>query len=678
LSATAAPSTEHDTGLDELAVNTIRTLSIDAVTKANSGHPGLPLGAAPMAYVLWTRFAKHSPTNPHWYDRDRFILSAGHGSMLLYSLLYLTGYDLSLDDLKQFRQWKSKTPGHPEHRETPGVDTTTGPLGQGFANAVGMAIAEAHLAAVYNRPGYDIVNHRTYVLCSDGDLMEGISSEAASMAAHMRLHKLIALYDDNSISLDGPTSLTFDQEDVSLRFEGHGWNVLYVDDGNDLEAIDGAIREAQSQQQKPTLIRVKTHIGFGSPKQDTSKVHGSALTPAEVIQTKHTLGWPSEEPFWVPENALAHFREEVDKGKAKEREWNDRFAAYAKEHPDLAAQWNAAQKGELPDGWDSDIPVFGPNDAQATRQASGKVLNAVAPKLSGLIGGSADLSGSTETNLNGMGIFAADNYQGRNIYFGVREHAMGGAVNGMALHGGLWPYGGTFLMFFSYMMNPVRMAALMDIPSLFVYTHDGIGLGEDGPTHQQVEVLAAMRAIPHLDVFRPADANESAEAWRCALSRRDGPTALCFTRQKLPILDHSEGQPSADARKGGYILAREQGKSTPDIILLGSGSEVQWLVAARAGLQAEGIAARVVSMPSQEVFLRQPQAYQDEVLPPTVRKRLACEAAASISWYRFTGLDGDIVGLDHFGGSAPADILFKEFGFTAENVTNRARALLKK
>ncbi len=678
MSATAAQSTEQDTDLDELSVNTIRTLSIDGVTNANSGHPGLPLGAAPMAYVLWTRFYKHAPTNPQWYDRDRFILSAGHGSMLLYSLLYLTGYDLSLEDLKQFRQWKSKTPGHPEHGETPGVDTTTGPLGQGFANGVGMAIAEAHLAAVYNRPGYDIVNHHTYVLCSDGDLMEGISSEAASMAAHMRLHKLIALYDDNSISLDGPTSLTFDQEDVTLRFEGHGWNVLYVDDGNDLEAIDGAIREAQSQQQKPSLIRIKTHIGFGSPKQDSSKAHGSAFSPAEVIQTKHTLGWPSEEPFWVPENALAHFREEVDKGKAKEQEWNNLFARYAEEHPDLAVQWDAAQKGELPNGWDSDIPVFGPNDAQATRQASGKVLNAVAPKLIGLIGGSADLSGSTETDLKGMGIFANGNYQGRNIYFGVREHAMGAAVNGMALHGGLWPYGGTFLMFFSYMMNPVRMAALMEIPSIFVYTHDGIGLGEDGPTHQQVEVLAAMRAIPHLDVFRPADANETAEAWRSALSRRDGPTALCFSRQKLPILDHSEGQPSADARKGGYILAREQGKSAPDIILLGSGSEVQWLVGARAALQAEGIAARVVSMPSQELFLRQTQAYRDEVLPPSVRARLACEAASSNSWFRFTGLDGTVVGLDHFGASAPADILFKEFGFTTENVTSRARALLNK
>lgn len=677
MSAIATPATEHDTSFDQRCVNTIRTLSIDAVTKANSGHPGLPLGAAPMAYVLWTRFYKHSPTNPKWYDRDRFILSAGHGSMLLYSLLYLTGYDLSLDDLQHFRQWKSKTPGHPEYGVTPGVDATTGPLGQGFANAVGMAIAEAHLAATYNRPGYEIVNHHTYMLCSDGDLMEGISSEAASMAAHMRLHKLIALYDDNSISLDGPTSLTFDQEDVSLRFEGHGWNVLFVEDGNDLEAIDGAIREAQSQQQKPTLIRVKTHIGFGSPKQDTSKVHGSALSPDEVIQTKHTLGWPSEEPFWVPEDALAHFREAVDQGKARERQWNDLFAAYRKEHPEAAAQWEAAQKGELPQGWDSDIPVFGPNDAQATRQASGKVLNAVAPKLTGLIGGSADLSGSTETDLKGMGVFGYGNYQGRNIFFGVREHAMGAAVNGMTLHGGLWPFGGTFLMFFSYMMNPVRMAALMDIPSIFVYTHDGIGLGEDGPTHQQIEVLAAMRAIPHLFVFRPADANESAEAWRVALSRRDGPSALCFTRQKLPILNHDEGQPVSDTRKGAYILAREQGKSTPDLILLGSGSEVQLLVAARATLQAEGIATRVVSVPSQELFLRQPQAYQDEVLPPSVRARLACEAAASISWYRFTGLDGTVVGLDHFGGSAPADVLFKEFGFTAENVINRAKALLK-
>ena len=677
-STTTTQTYQEAASLDQLCVNTIRTLSIDAVTKANSGHPGLPLGAAPMAYVLWTRFRKHSPANPHWMDRDRFILSAGHGSMLLYSLLYLTGYDLSLEELKRFRQWQSKTPGHPEYPLTAGVDTTTGPLGQGFANGVGMGIAEAFLAAHFNRPGFEIVNHYTYVLCSDGDLMEGISSEAASMAAHMKLGKLIYLYDDNSISLDGPTSLTFDQEDVSLRFEAHGWQVLFVADGNDLEAIDGAIREAQAEKVQPTLIRIKTHIGFGSPKQDTNKVHGSALTPEEVLQTKHTLGWPSDEPFFVPQESLAHFREEVDKGRALEAAWNELLERYSVDYPDLAAEWDRAVHGSLPDGWDSDIPVFGPSDAQATRQASGKVINAIAKKIPTLLGGSAHLSGSTETDIKGAGIFSSENYDGRNIYFGVREHAMGAAVNGMCVHGGVWPFGGTFLMFYTYMADPVRMAALMDCPSIFWYTHDGIGLGEDGPTHQQVEVLAALRAIPNLHTFRPADANETAEAWRAAVSRRSGPTALCFSRQKLPILDHSEGQPARDARKGAYVLARETGKSVPDVILLGSGSEVQLLVAARSQLQAEGIATRVVSVPSFEVFLEQPETYQSEVLPLGVRARVACEAAVSQPWYRFVGLDGALVCLDHFGASAPADVLFREFGFTAEKVAEKARALLQK
>ncbi|MDB5078029.1 MAG: cbbT, partial [Chloroflexi bacterium] len=542
VSATTESTTTRDiSNLDMLSVNTIRTLSIDAVTNANSGHPGMPLGAAPMAYVLWTRFRKHSPTNPNWFDRDRFILSAGHASMLLYSLLFLSGYDVSLDEIKRFRQFGSKTPGHPEHHLTPGVDTTTGPLGQGFGNSVGMAIAEAYLAAHFNRPGHVIVNHHTYVLCSDGDLMEGVSAEAASLAGHMRLHKLIALYDDNSISLDGPTSLSFDQEDVTLRFEAHGWNVLYVEDGNDLEAIDGALRTAHEETEKPTLIRVKTHIGFASPKQDSSKAHGSALSAAEVIETKRNLGWPTEEPFWIPDEALAHFREQVAKGEELEREWQQRFDRYAKAYPDLAEQWNVAMTGKLPAGWDADIPEFGPDDAQATRQASGKVLNAIAPKLPTLIGGSADLSSSTETDLKGFGIFGPDKYAGRNFYFGVREHAMGAAVNGMSLHQGVWPYSGTFLMFFTYMMNPVRMAGIMETPSIFVYTHDSIGLGEDGPTHQPIEVLAAMRAIPNLHTMRPADANETAEAWRFAILHRDGPTALCFTRQKLPILDHSEG-----------------------------------------------------------------------------------------------------------------------------------------
>ena len=664
--------------LDNLCVNAIRALSIDGVTNANSGHPGMPLGAAPMAYVLWTRFRKHSPAKPNWMDRDRFVLSAGHASMLLYSLLHLTGYDLSLDDIKAFRQWNSKTPGHPEHHLTPGVDTTTGPLGQGFGNAVGMAIAEAYLAAHFNRPGHEIVDHYTYVMCSDGDLMEGISSEAASMAGHMRLHKLIVLYDDNTVSLDGPTSLTFDNEDISLRFEAHGWNVLYVEDGNDLEAIDGAIRSAHDEHEKPTLIRVRTHIGFGSPKQDTSKAHGSPLTPDEVLATKRNLGWPSEEPFWLPQEAIAHCREAIEKGARAEHDWQERLAAYARAFPDLAEQWNAAASGSLPAGWDADIPVFGPDDAQATRQASGKVLNAIAPKLPTLIGGSADLSSSTETDLKGYGVFGPGKYAGRNIYFGVREHAMAAAVNGMSLHSGIRPFGGTFLMFYSYMANPVRMAALMAAPSIFVYTHDSIGLGEDGPTHQQVEVLAALRAIPNLVTLRPADANETAEAWRIAIARQDGPTALCFSRQKLPILDHSEGDPLGATKKGGYILARETGKALPDIILIGAGSEVQLLVDARKTLQQEGLAVRVVSMPSHELFLAQPKAYQDAVLPPTVRARLACEAAASQPWYRFVGLDGDVLGLDRFGASAPASVVFKQLGFTAENAAQRARALLSR
>jgi transketolase len=673
------PRTAPDTaGLDELCVNTIRTLSIDAVTKAKSGHPGLPLGAAPMAYVLWSRFRRHNPRNPHWINRDRFILSAGHGSMLLYSLLFLTGYDLSLGDLQAFRQWQSRTPGHPEYRLTPGVEATTGPLGQGFANGVGMAIAEAFLAARFNRPGFPLVDHYTYALCSDGDLMEGISSEAASLAGHLRLGKLIYLYDDNSISLDGPTSLTFDQEDVTLRFEAHGWQVLYVADGNDLEAIDGAIREAQAETTKPTLIRIKTHIGFGSPKQDTSKVHGSPLTPDEVLATKHTLGWPSEEAFFVPDEALAHFREQVDRGRAEEARWHELLAGYRQAYPDLAAEWNQVTSGRLPEGWDRTLPVFGPDEAMATRQASGKVLNALAPSLPTLFGGSADLSTSTETTIKDAGIFSADNYAGRNVYFGVREHAMAAVVNGMNLHGGVRAFGGTFLMFFTYMANPVRMAALMELPSLFIYTHDSIGLGEDGPTHQPVEVLAALRAIPHLDTYRPADANETAQALRAALARQDGPSALCFSRQKLPILDHSEGQPIEDVAKGAYILAREQGAQTPAVILMGSGSEVQYLVGARAILQHEGIPTRVVSMPCMETFLRQPQSYRDTVLPPTVRARVACEAAASEPWFRFVGLDGATVCLDRFGASAPAEIIYRELGFTAEAVAAAARSLVKK
>jgi transketolase len=677
--------------LDTLCINTIRFLSVDAVQKANSGHPGLPMGAAPMAYVLWTRFLKHNPTNPQWFDRDRFVLSAGHGSMLLYSLLYLTGYDLSLEQIKQFRQWGSITPGHPESHLTPGVETTTGPLGQGFGNGVGMAIAEAHLAARYNRPGFEIVNHHTYGLVSDGDLMEGVASEAASLAGHLRLGKLIYLYDDNHISLASSTDLTF-TEDRARRFEAYGWHTQTVEDGNDLEAVGRALEAARNETERPSLILVRTHIGYGSPhKQDTFEAHGSPLGEEEVKLTKENLGWPVEPPFYVPDEALAHFRQALERGRQAEETWHAMFGAYSKEHSDLAQELEQLINGELPDGWDTDIPVF-PADAKGmkTRVASGKVMNAIAPKLPALIGGSADLNPSTHTALKGLGDFESPeatgdmqgsvgggwSYAGRNLHFGVREHGMGAILNGMAVHGGLIPFGATFLIFSDYMRPTIRLAALMQQHVIYVFTHDSIGLGEDGPTHQPVEQLASLRAIPNLIVIRPCDANETAVAWRVAIETRDRPVALVFTRQDVPILDRSWLAPANGLRRGAYVLA-DAPNGQPDVILVASGSEVSLILGARSELQKQGIQARVVSMSSWELFDAQPKAYRDSVLPPSVRARLAVEAGVAQGWHRYVGDDGEVISVDRFGASAPGEIVMREYGFTVENVVGQALALLR-
>lgn len=680
------------TDLDQLCINTIRCLSIDAVQKANSGHPGLPLGAAPMAYVLWTRFLKHSPSNPAWYDRDRFVLSAGHGSMLLYSLLHLTGYALPLEQIKQFRQWGSMTPGHPEHGFAPGVEATTGPLGQGVGNAVGMAIAEAYLASRYNRPGHDIVNHYTYALVSDGDLMEGVASEAASLAGDLKLGKLIFLYDDNRITLAGSTNLTF-TEDRAGRFQAYGWHTESVGDGNDIDAIGGALNAARKEINRPSLILVRTHIGYGSPhKQDTFEVHGSPLGVEEVKLTKANLGWPSEEPFYIPGEALDHMRKAVDQGKSSEAEWNKRLAAYSLQFPDLADEFGRVMRGELPNGWDADIPTFAP-DAKgiATRVASGKIMNAVAPKLPALIGGSADLNPSTNTALKGLGDFenandgAGDrqgavgggwNYDGRNLHFGVREHGMGAISNGMGLHGGVIPFGATFFTFSDYMRPSIRLAALTGIHAVYVFTHDSIFLGEDGPTHQPVEHLAALRAIPHLTVIRPCDANETAEAWRVAIETRDRPVALVLTRQNVPTLDRSAYAAAAGLRKGAYVLA-DAPNGKPDLILIATGSEVSLIVEAQKNLWQDKIAARVVSMPSWELFEMQPKEYRDGVLPPAVHARLAVEAGVPQGWERYIGDGGDMLGIDRFGASAPYQVLLDKFGFTAANVTSKAVELLK-
>jgi len=662
--------------LDQLCVNTIRMLAVDAVEQAKSGHPGMPMGAAPMAYILWTRFLRHHPMTPQWPNRDRFVLSAGHGSMLLYSLLHLTGYDLPLDELKRFRQWGSRTPGHPEYRLTPGVETTTGPLGQGFANGVGMAIAEAFLAERFNRPGHTIVDHYTYAIVSDGDLMEGVASEAASLAGHLQLGKLIYLYDDNGISIDGPTDLAF-TERVGQRFEAYGWHVQEVDDGNDLPAIEAAIKAAQAERVRPSLIMVRTHIAYGSPgKQDTAEAHGAPLGPEEVKRTKEFLGWPQEPPFYIPDEALAVFRQAIERGRAWEAEWQAGFAAYAKEFPELAEEWQRAMRRDLPPGWQAHLPTFTPKDgAMATRVASGRVLNAVAPVLPTLIGGSADLTPSNNTYLRGAGEFDAKNRTGRNLHFGVREHAMGSILNGMALHGGVIPYGGTFLIFSDYMRPAIRLAALSELPVIYVFTHDSVGLGEDGPTHQPIEHLAALRAIPHLTVIRPADANETAVAWRVALQHRHGPVALALTRQNLPIFDRTEMAAADGLERGAYILAEAPG-GMPDIILIASGSEVALAVEARQQLGQQGVQARVVSMPSWELFEEQPKAYQEEVLPPAIRKRLAIEAGVPQGWHYYVGPEGRVLGLTRFGASAPGSVAMNNLGFSVANVVAQALKVL--
>jgi transketolase len=658
------------------------------VQKANSGHPGLPLGAAPMAYVLWTRHLKHHPANPLWPDRDRFVLSAGHGSALLYSLLHVTGYDLSLDDLKQFRQWGSKTPGHPERGHTPGVEITTGPLGQGFANAVGMAIGEAHLAARYGRDGHAPIDHRTWVIASDGDLMEGVASEAASLAGHLRLGKLICLYDDNAVTLSAGTDITF-SEDRAQRFEAYGWQTIRVADGNDVDAIDAALTAARGETARPSLILVRTHLGFGSPVQDTFKAHGSPLGPVDVTKTKEKLGWPVEPPFLVPAAALDRFRAALPRGERAEAEWNQRLAAYADAFPDLARELGVRLHDELPEGWDAAIPSFSADaKGMATRVAGGKVMNAVAAKLPALFGGSADLDPSTHTDLKSLGDFAVApgaesttsnaaerSRTGRNLHFGVREHAMGAIVNGLAAHGGFVGYGSTFLVFSDYMRPPIRLAALMGLHVIHVFTHDSLALGEDGPTHQPVEHLASLRAIPRLTLIRPCDANETAVAWRVAIETRGKPVLLALTRQDVATLDRTRYASAEGLRRGAYVLSDPPG-ATPRLILIASGSEVGLIVAAAERLRAERVAVRCVSMPSWELFDAQPESYRDDVLPPTVTARLAVELGIAQGWHRYVGAHGDVLGVDKFGASAPAEVLLAQYGFSVDAVVARAMRLL--
>jgi transketolase len=661
--------------LHEKAINTIRFLSADAVQKANSGHPGMPMGAAAMAYTLWKRHLRFNPKNPEWPDRDRFVLSGGHGSMLLYSLLYLTGYDVSLGDIKNFRQWQSNTPGHPESFCTPGVEVTTGPLGQGFANAVGMAIAEKHLAAVFNEESYNIVNHHTYAIVTDGDLMEGISSEAASLAGHLKLGKLVMLYDDNNISIDGSTDLTF-TEDVGKRFEAYGWHVQKIDDGNDIDAIDAAIEHARKDE-RPSLIMCRTHIGYGLPtRQNTAKAHGEPAGEEELSGAKEKLGWPQEK-FYVPDEVLEHFREALEQGEELQSTWRRLFSNYEKEYPKKGAEFKRRLDGRLPADWNKELPIFDPDEKGiATRAASGKTLDAITPRIPEMIGGSADLTGSNKTWIKGSEDFQADSPAERNIYFGVREHAMGGIINGMSVHGGLLPYCGTFFVFSDYMRPAIRLSALSGYPSIWVFTHDSIGLGEDGPTHQPIEHLASLRAMPNLVVIRPGDANEVTEAWRVAIQRRDNPTAIVLTRQNVPILDRSIYNSQKGLLKGAYVL-RDFGDGEPDIILMASGSEVPLIAAAGEILADEGHNVRVVSFPSWEIFEKQEAAYKESILPDKVKARLAVEAGVAQGWQKWVGNDGDIISIERFGASAPYEDLFENYGFTCESIVKRAHSLLK-
>jgi transketolase len=659
--------------LDQLCINTVRTLAMDAVQQAESGHPGTAMALAPLAYVLWQRHLRYNPANPDWADRDRFVLSCGHACMLLYSALYLTGYDLGLDEIKQFRQWGTRTPGHSEHGVTPGVEATTGPLGQGTGNAVGMAIAEAQLAALFNRPGHQIVDHYTYFLASDGDLMEGISHEACSLAGHLKLGKLIGFYDDNHITIDGDTALAF-SDDTGKRFEAYGWHVQHVADGNDLDALDNAIRAAKGVADQPSLIIVRTHIGWGSPhKQDTAEAHGAPLGVEEVKLTKQNLGWATLDAFHVPDEALAHWRRAQARGASLEAEWRKKWDAYRKAHPELGAELERRLAGKLPDGWDAALPAFGPKDAQATRAASGKVLNAIAPKLPELIGGSADLAGSNNTDIKGAASFSAEQRAGRNFHFGVREHGMGAVLNGIALHRGFIAYGGTFLIFSDYMRPSIRLAALTHLRPIYIFTHDSIGLGEDGPTHQPIEQLSALRAIPNMTVIRPADATEVVEAWRAAILQQSGPVALVLTRQKVAVIDRSKYAPAAELHRGGYVLADAPG-GKPDVVLMGTGSEVELVLGAYEKLKADGRKPRAVSMPCLEFFAKQPQSYRDSVLPPGV-PRVAVEAGAPMSWYRWVGERGVIVGIERFGASAPYQRIYEELGLTVDRVVTEAKRL---
>jgi len=662
--------------LQELAINTIRFLSADGVQQANSGHPGLPMGTAAIAYTLWSRHLKMNPSNPYWADRDRFILSGGHGSMLLYSLLHLSGFSLSLDELKKFRQWGSRTPGHPEYGLTPGIETTTGPLGQGFANGVGMAIAEAHLAAEFNQIGFDIVNHFTYAIVTDGDLMEGITSEAASLAGHLKLGKMIYFYDDNHITIDGSTKLTF-TEDRGERFLSYGWQVLYVKDGNDVEEIDRAIQIAKSDS-RPSLIICRTHIGYGLPtKQDTEKAHGEPPGVEELIAAKQKMGWPLEPAFFIPKEVQPYFEEIKKNGVLAEEEWKKKFLSYQQAHPELAAEFTRRTEGKLPQGWADNPPAF-PADPKgmATRQSSYKVINALARAIPEFIGGSADLTPSNKTWIEDSVSFQKDTPLGRNFHFGIRENAMGAIVNGISYHKGLRPFGATFLVFSDYMRPTIRISALSKIPSIWVFTHDSIGLGEDGPTHQPVEHLVSLRSIPDLVVIRPSDANETREAWRAALERSNGPTALIFSRQNLPTIDRSIYSPAEDLKKGAYILA-DLGGAPTEIILMASGSEVPLIIDAGNKLVNEGRKVRLVSFPSWELFMNQSVEYQESVLSPEIKMRIAVEAGVSLGWQRWVGDQGKIIGLDHFGASAPAEILFEEFGFTVENIVKTAMELVK-
>ncbi len=661
--------------LDRLCINTIRTLSIDMVQKANSGHPGLPMGMAPAAYVLFSRFLRFNPKSPKWYGRDRFVLSAGHGSALLYSLLYLYGYDLPMDQLKRFRQLGSMTPGHPENYETPGVETTTGPLGQGFATGVGMAIAAKHIEARFEREGSGLFDQRIFAIVSDGDLMEGISHEAASIAGHLGLGNIIYLYDDNHVTLDGPAPLSF-SEDVNKRFEGYHWHTQAVEDGNDIAAIGKAIQTAIEVKDRPSIIRIRTIIGYGSPhRQGTSEAHGKALGPEEVKATKQFYGWPLEPDFFVPDESLKEFRRAVDRGKQSEDDWNRRFDTYAKKNSAEAKDFHQLFSGELPAGWDSEIPVFTPKDDLATRKSASKAEQGILKKVWGLFGGSADLNESTFTDMEGDKEFERGNYSGRNLKFGVREHAMCGILNGIAHNGGFIPYGSSFFCFTDYARGSIRLSCLMKLHVIWVFTHDSIGLGEDGPTHQPIEHLTSIRAIPNITVIRPGDANEAREAWRAAMLHKNGPTMLVLSRQNVPTLDRTNMAPASDLHQGAYILTETRGK-TPDVILIATGSELHFAVEAKLELEKKGRTVRVVSMPSFEIFARQDQAYKDSVLPPNIKKRLAIEAGSPLCWYQWIGLEGDMIGMTSFGASAPYKDLAPHFGFTVENVVARAEKLI--